>query len=726
MSKVIQNIKLELHRGLEGNTSDPYLYRSNQKEKGSKPYWTLGTIISHSRCSRTFIRNAHNVRIFGSASAILLLVILSLTVMPVSVKTDEAEAANGVSTTSSTTITVNNATAKINLTTASADGTFAKSEGGNVASFGVKTTNYTGYTLTVKASDNDGTLTNTSGTGTFTSIDEVIYEETFDNAIYNGKWGYRPSKYNGVNNNFYRPSPTTTATTLDITNSPNSTDNTYTIALGARAAYTQPTGIYSKTVILTATANQAAYSITYTDNTTDASVKNLPDITNGGTTDTSIKLSTVTPSRNGYTFAGWCTVAPTNSGTSCSGTTFQPGDNFGLDQTTENIITLYATWTARNLTINFAGSGVSSVQVRTAAGTGGTLVGTVSTSGGTVSGLVVGQSYYLYPTFTGPAYAFASWAETGSNGYLSCSLSNTCTTDDNPVYIAGDGNGAVTITGKAVTLGSCASADSCIQYYTKSMCEANATDAPVTLTDARDGHTYRVRYIQGNCWMVDNLIFGYNEDNPNSYVLTLDSELSNVPEFYTANMPLNLPVFDMENNYSASGGYCHVELDKTAEPYTFTADSGGQTYSCIHTGTINAADAPYSETDLPTVWYNYALAMAGTITGSRNNGMSGYDICPAGWGIPDDKEWKTIGGTYSNPNSTYAEAFSMVYGGYRGKDGLTHIDIEARFAAAKAYPENSPSPYKYVSMSEAGARLGGVYLDSNHRGPGIYVRCIAK
>ena len=87
-------------------------------------------------------------------------------------------------------------------------------------------------------------------------------------------------------------------------------------------------------------------------------------------------LPTIT--KTGYT-CGWTTTA-TNATTIAyaSGASFTPTAN----------TTLYGVCTANKykLTITFAGSGVSSVQVRTASGaSGGTLMGTVSTSGGSVS-----------------------------------------------------------------------------------------------------------------------------------------------------------------------------------------------------------------------------------------------------------------------------------------------------------------------------------------------------
>ncbi|MDO4508109.1 MAG: InlB B-repeat-containing protein, partial [Candidatus Saccharibacteria bacterium] len=44
-----------------------------------------------------------------------------------------------------------------------------------------------------------------------------------------------------------------------------------------------------------------------------------------------------------------------------------------------------------------------------------------------------------------------------------------------------------------------------MQTYTKARCEAEASSAPVTLTDTRDNQTYTARFINGYCWMTQNL-----------------------------------------------------------------------------------------------------------------------------------------------------------------------------------------------------------------------------
>ena len=296
-----------------------------------------------------FISINKNFRIAGFLSAFLLVTLCGLTFLPVSFQDEHAEAATGTAAESTITLDVANSVASVDLTVNSSNGTFATSASNDEASFSVVTNNYTGYTLSISADDNTGELVN--GEESLSSIESAISASTFDSSTYNGLWGYKPSKLNSTENTNYLPSPTTEATTLDVTNAANNEANAYTIGLGARTDYTKPNGTYTKTFILTAVANKINYNVTYNKNTTDT-VTNMPysntgNVQSGDTNSTSITLSDLVPVRDGYNFKGWCSVATGDE--TCSGTTYNPdgaGTNltYGIDQTTLNIGTLYAMW----------------------------------------------------------------------------------------------------------------------------------------------------------------------------------------------------------------------------------------------------------------------------------------------------------------------------------------------------------------------------------------------
>ncbi|MBR3252659.1 hypothetical protein IKF84_01130, partial [Candidatus Saccharibacteria bacterium] len=524
------------------------------------------------------------IRRLGISSSFILMIFAVLAAHPIAPDDSGAEAM-GTPVASVTSITMDSSqdSAELDIMPKDTNGTFAASETAQRAKFGITTNNYTGYVLTIEGSDDSQQLANVEETvtiGTLDSINSSIDANTFNvSSSFNGKWGYQPSKYNSVANTNFLPAPTTTAATLDSTSVANPSDaNEYTIGLGAKVDYTKPAGTYTNTFVLRAVGNPTLYTINYQDMTGDTSVANLPAGASGSTSATNVVLSSQVPTRDGYTFRAWCdgTVNTTgiNPGSVCTGTEYSAGGDYGVDQTSTNSSTLYAVWTPAtySLAVNFAGYPLTGVQVRTAAGTGGTLMGTVSTSGGSVSGLSYNNTYYLYPV--GTNWAIFGWANNGT-GTLTCAGGN-CSTDGNPTFTVGMGNGEVTVTGKPVYM----------QDLSKSMCQTLATDAALSVKDSRDNQEYTVRYIGGTCWMTKNLMFGYNANNPNSYSITLSPETSNVKTSKT------LTVYDLEKR-GTSGGECYGTYNSTSG----TGSGAGYVNNCIHSGSTEHSGGD-------TVWYN--------------------------------------------------------------------------------------------------------------------------
>ena len=319
------------------------------------------------------------------------------------------------------------------------NGAFAKSSDNTVS---VTTNNYTGYTLKIQAGSsgtNATKLVNSSTGATLSSIIANTTESAFSANTteaannYNGKWGYKPSKYVTTNNNtntvvdntgnnaVYLPSPdATNGTILDITNTANpTTANTYTISLGARAGYETEPGTYSNTFNFLAISNPIVYSITFGDNTADSSISGLPTGTGSvSTTDIDVLLPTTVPTRTGYTFTGWCKEATTNNGTTCSSNTPYPASTAGtpsyyeIDQTTDNTeLTFYATWSTKTYTITLNGNGATNIP------TGSTTVRTEDTTLSTIATLP-SKSGYTISGFTTPAGNNATGATVSSTTSL--------------------------------------------------------------------------------------------------------------------------------------------------------------------------------------------------------------------------------------------------------------------------------------------------------------------
>lgn len=297
--------------------------------------------------NNNYIKYSRNLNKTGLLSAFTFLLLALTCLFPISKGEQNTEAVTGTVQSSSLTLNVSKSAASVELDVNSMAGTFASSNADDSAAFSVTTNNFSGYTLTISGNDDEGKLYDSTKQNFLSSLTSATTETNFASASgtdLNGKWGYKPSKFNSAANDNYLPAPTTEASTIDTTAAANATAIDYSISLGLRADYTTLADTYTNTFIITAVPNPIAYVITYDANTTDT-VSNMPAAQNSTTSATSITLSDKTPVREGYDFKGWCTVAPTTANPdTCTGTTFQPGDIYGIDQTSENITVLYAIW----------------------------------------------------------------------------------------------------------------------------------------------------------------------------------------------------------------------------------------------------------------------------------------------------------------------------------------------------------------------------------------------
>lgn len=245
--------------------------------------------------------------------------------------------------------------------TPSGDGTFGKSSSSTI---GVRTDNFSGYSMKIVSPGSTSLMNHNNDE--IQSISSAIDETTFSSSTaYNNKWGYVPSQYmNGntvVSNTDYLPAPSAGGDLLAKTNAANSVDDTYTLAFGARVDHTLPPDTYQYTFVLQIVANPIVYNVTYDDNAMSGETISGMPIPNpqvlqidGGTpaADSHATLSSAVPTMSAQTvrtFGGWCTTDPTFNSTTgndeCSGTTYQAGDEYPIDQTVDGAnITLYAIW----------------------------------------------------------------------------------------------------------------------------------------------------------------------------------------------------------------------------------------------------------------------------------------------------------------------------------------------------------------------------------------------
>ena len=270
--------------------------------------------------------------------------------------------------------------------------------------------------------------------------------------------------------------------------------------------------------------------------------------------------------------------APTWSRTSGSGTlNSTSGTSVTFTMGTSNA-TVTATSSRSNIkqTITFRTSGgASSI----------TLNGTSRTNGQTMS--IACGTYNLSGSFSS-GYEFSSWSNSGGSIANRNTLSTRYTVN---------GPGTITLTGKSVPT---------MQNFTAADCQSQASNGNVTVVDSRDNNSYTVRYINGNCWMTQNLRLSGGR--------TLTSADSNV-----------------------------------ASSWSFPSNSLTSGDSYTEARSLISSNASYGG------YYNYCAASAGTACRSSSAQNATQDICPKGWRLPTHNEQNGI--------RSYVSAFSPVYSG---------------------------------------------------------------
>ena len=204
-----------------------------------------------------------------------------------------------------------------------------------------------------------------------------------------------------------------------------------------------------------------------------------------------------------------------------------------------------------------------------------------------------------------------------------------------------------------------------IQDFTNAQCQSLASNSNYTVYDTRDGSDYTVRYINGACWMTQNLRLSSTTESGGSRVLT--SADSNVTQNWS-----------FPNNSLTSGG-------------SFT-----EARSAINS---NASYGGY---------YNYCAASAGTVC-SQTEQDATQDICPAGWELPTRDQFSGI----TNQRS----AFSPVYSGYYDNGSLGNTGSYGYWWSATANGSISQYSLYYNSGSLYTGSLGIKYY-------GYSVRCV--
>ena len=207
-----------------------------------------------------------------------------------------------------------------------------------------------------------------------------------------------------------------------------------------------------------------------------------------------------------------------------------------------------------------------------------------------------------------------------------------------------------------------------IQDFTLADCQSQAADADLTLRDKRDNNEYSVRYINGACWMTQNLRIASGAQ--------LTSADSNLPEGTT----YTIPTADLTLGDSYTEGRVHA-----GEP------SNGE----------SATDTGY--------WYNLCAASAGQVCSPTHMDAT-RDICPKGWSLPNHDQ--IIGFFTINPL-----IFAPVVGGVYGQGTLRDID------SGHWWSSTEYNSYDQYSLYYNGSILSSI-MDLYGKSYGYYVRCV--
>lgn len=218
-----------------------------------------------------------------------------------------------------------------------------------------------------------------------------------------------------------------------------------------------------------------------------------------------------------------------------------------------------------------------------------------------------------------------------------------------------------------------------IQDFTNSQCQSLASENDFTVIDKRDGNDYTVRYIDGVCWMTQNLrIAGGAQLTPAD---------SNIASNYTIpNTPFN---WGGENS-----------LDEQIE-YSGNATTG--------------------------YLYNLCAASAGTKCGWYGEADVINDICPAGWRLPSYDDFNYIvSDTLLHPlfalpaeaDYTYAIQIDMLGWAMR-------LDWSvAWWSSTSGSSDISQYQLWYYYNGDLQLSDGLISADTTNKGDGLYMRCI--
>ena len=302
--------------------------------------------------------------------------------------------------------------------------------------------------------------------------------------------------------------------------------------------------------------------------------------------------------------------------------------------------------------------------------------------------------------------AFNGWTvSSGSTGTFAAAA-NASTT-----YTMPKGASTIYANGKWY-VGECASASTCMQTMTASNCSTTVS----TVTDSRDGTTYKVQQLaDGKCWMLDNLALD----------LVAEKNILN---------STNTNASDETLNYLRNGGGTGRYANSPLVRWT---DYNVQNYN-IPMVNVESKDVVPSNAMTNSLgsnkvggYYNFCAASAGSFCSGSTPGHSGSptgnateDICPYGWRLPTggtNGDYVTLYRAYNNSETTFTTSLSLPFAGayskYLNQGNLAWYWSSTRSDDARMY---------MVLIDRDSLPVRAKPNDDNIRYNGFSIRCVLK
>ena len=624
----------------------------------------------------------------------------------------------------------------------------------------VGTNNLAGYTMTMSSANDATVLSRTEAisgsTPTIATLASAVSESNFPA----NRWGYRFDSGN------YQPYASGMTYSSSLT-AVNPEDSAKTITFGAKVDTDQPYGTYELDLVFTAVPRTITYNVNYyggigSDGKDSTGISSLPATQSGAGTDSSIAaitLSSTQPTRDGYTFGDWCSVAPTvaaDGSSTCSGTTYAPGGTYNLNyQAGEESVGLYALWLINPYTctkryrlqaangtygdyttetteqVNF---GSTCTYTKTVTdynnNTAMTTSGTMTSSGITLSldfprntytltvdrnttyiGSVTGAGTYRWGQGVGVSATassgnkFTAWSQTAGTGQGgttnfadSTSSSTTFTMPKSNATIYADGEADILY----------------MQQWTG--CSSMTIGDTTTLVDRRDSKEYTVgRLKDGNCWLLENLQLELD-------TVTLDNlkGTSSAPNTNATDTSLTYL-----KNGSGSSPYTTAAVANISSGFTsYTAAMINKSYGSYN---MNSTWSYGSGSGKQGIYYNYCAASAGSYcyASGSGTGNASQDICPAGWHMPTGD---TAKGSYYYLYNNTTEGYSANAANFKN---ALRAPLSGYFYSSSAGNQGSSGRF-WSSTRSDGSNMYYLRVDSSNVGPlnyygrysGFSVRCV--